>query len=52
MFPRYGLCTILACCVFFVLVPVIIYCLSYIPYLSAYGEVKLNMQTLERLIDA
>ena len=52
VFPRYGLYTILACCVFFVLVPVIIYCLSYIPYLSAYGEVKLNMQTIGRLIDA
>ena len=52
VFPKYGLCTIAACCVFFVAVPLVIYCLSYIPYLSAYGEVKLDMRTLERLIDA
>ena len=52
LFPKAGLYTILACCVFFVAVPLVIYCLSYIPYLSAYGEVKLDMRTLERLIDA
>ena len=52
VFPRYGLYTILACCVFFVVVPLVIYCLSYIPYLRAYGEVKLDMRTLERLWDA
>ena len=52
VFQKYGLLTILACCVFFVAVPLVIYCLSYIPYLSAYGEVKLDMRTLERLLDA
>ena len=40
VFPRYGLCTILACCVFFVVVPLVIYCLSYIPYLRAYGRLN------------
>ena len=38
--------------VFFVIVPIVIYCLSYIPYLSAYGEVKLNLKTLERIWNA
>ena len=51
-FNRCALYTVLGCCVFFVAVPLVIYCLSYIPYLSAYGEVKLDMRTLERLIDA
>ena len=37
---------------FFVIVPIVIYCLSYIPYLSAYGEVKLNLKTLERIWNA
>ncbi len=41
-----------ACVVFFVIVPVVIYVLSYIPYLSAYGEVKLNLKTLERIWNA
>ena len=41
--------TIGACVVFFVIVPLIIYCLSYIPYLSAYGPVRLNLSTLERI---
>ena len=44
--------TIAACIVFFVLVPVTIYVMSYIPYLSAYGEVKLNAKMLERVWNA
>ena len=52
IFPDRGMKTILACCVFFVLVPLVIYILSYIPYLRAYGEVKWNLRTFERLWDA
>ena len=44
--------TLGACVVFFVIVPVIIYVLSYIPYLSAYGEVKWNLRTFRRIWDA
>jgi len=51
-FAANGAKTIAACFVFFVFVPIIIYCLSYIPYLSAYGEVKWNLRTLERIWDA
>ena len=51
-FKKNGAITIGMCFVFFVFVPLVIYCLSYIPYLSAYGEVKLNMETIRRLIDA
>ncbi len=47
-----GVKTILACFVFFVLVPVVIYVLSYIPYLRAYGEIKWNLTTFERIWDA
>lgn len=52
LFARNGARTIAACCVFFVAVPVVIYVLSYIPYLSAYGEVKWNLRTFERIWDA
>ena len=52
LFPDRGMKTIAACCVFFVLIPLVIYILSYIPYLRAYGEVKWNLRTLERLWDA
>jgi len=38
--------------VFFVAVPVVIYVLSYIPYLRAYGEIKWNLRTFERIWDA
>ncbi len=51
-FARNGALTIAACCVFFVLVPVVIYALSYIPYLRAYGEVTISLKTLQRIIDA
>ena len=51
-FQRKGVQTLAACCVFFVAVPVVIYVLSYIPYLRAYGEVKWNLRTLERIWDA
>lgn len=47
-----GIRTILFCCVFFVFVPVVIYILSYIPYLRAYGEVKWNLTTFKRIWDA
>ena len=51
-FARNGAITIAACCVFFVAVPVVIYGLSYIPYLRAYGRVTLSMETMNRIIDA
>ncbi len=51
-FAKNGAKTIAACFVFFVFVPLVIYCLSYIPYLSAYGEVKWNLRTFERIWDA
>ena len=51
-FARNGAITIAACCVFFVAVPVVIYCLSYIPYLSAYGEVTFSLKTFQRILDA
>ena len=51
-FAKYGAITIAACCVFFVAVPVVIYCLSYIPYLSAYGEVTFSLKTFQRILDA
>ena len=47
-----GAATLAACVVFFVIVPLAIYCLSYIPYLSAYGEVKLNLKAFERIWNA
>ena len=47
-----GVKTILACFVFFVFVPVAIYVLSYVPYLRAYGEIKWNLTTFERIWDA
>ena len=51
-FVQNGAATLAACVVFFVIVPLAIYCLSYIPYLSAYGEVKLNLKTFERIWNA
>ena len=51
-FARKGAATLAACCVFFVAVPVVIYVLSYVPYLRAYGEVKWNLRTLSRIWDA
>ena len=51
-FAQKGAATLAACVAFFVIVPVVIYCLSYIPYLSAYGEVKLNLKTFERIWNA
>ena len=51
-FAKNGAKTIAMCFVFFVFVPLVIYCMSYIPYLSAYGEVKWNLRTFERIWDA
>lgn len=51
-FKRCAAITIGACVAFFVIVPLLIYVLSYIPYLRAYGEVKWNLRTLERIWDA
>ena len=51
-FARKGVITILACCVFFVAIPVLIYLLSYLPYLRAYGSIELNWKTLQRIWDA
>ena len=52
LFARNGALTIAACCVFFVAVPVIIYVLSYIPYLRYYGEIQWNLRTFERIWSA
>ena len=52
LFPRYGAATIAACVLFFVIIPIAIYVLSYIPYLRAYGEVTWNLKTFERIWDA
>ncbi len=51
-FARNGARTIASCFVFFVFIPIFIYCLSYIPYLSAYGEVTWNLRTFRRIWDA
>ena len=51
-FARYGVLTLAACVLFFVVVPVVIYVLSYIPYLRAYGEVHWNLRTFQRIWDA
>ena len=40
------------CVLCFVVVPIVIYCLSYIPYLSAYGPVRPSLRTLKRIWDA
>ena len=51
VFPKHAALTIAWCVVFFVIVPVVVYLLSYIPYLSAYGPVKADMTSLRRIID-
>ena len=51
-FARYSVLTLAACVLFFVVVPVVIYVLSYIPYLRAYGEVRWNLRTFQRIWDA
>jgi len=40
VFPRYMTATILFCVVFFVLIPAVVYCLSYLPYARAEGETR------------
>ncbi|MBQ8093738.1 MAG: phospholipid carrier-dependent glycosyltransferase [Clostridia bacterium] len=52
VFPKRMLMTILCCVIFFVVVPLTIYILSYIPYLSAYGRVRFNAATFRRIWDA
>ena len=52
MFAKNAVLTLAACVVFFVIVPVLIYAASFIPYLRAYGPIRLNMTTLQRLWDA
>ena len=51
-FARYGVLTLASCVLFFVVVPIVIYVLSYIPYLRAYGEVHWNLRTFQRIWDA
>lgn len=51
-FPRRMGITLLCCVVFFVFIPVVIYILSYIPYLSAYGKVRLDGNLFRRIWDA
>ena len=52
VFPGRMVKTLLFCVLFFVVIPVVIYTLSYIPYLSAYGKVQWNAATFQRLWDA
>lgn len=51
-FKEKGAKTIAACFLFFVFVPLAIYIASYIPYLRAYGEIKWDSYTFQRLWDA
>ena len=51
-FMKNAVLTLAWCVVFFVVVPLVIYALSYIPYLRYFGPIRLNMATLRRLIDA
>ncbi|MDO5298356.1 MAG: phospholipid carrier-dependent glycosyltransferase [Clostridia bacterium] len=51
-FAKNAVLTLAACVVFFVIVPALIYAASFIPYLRAYGPVRLNMTTVQRLWDA
>lgn len=51
-FMRNAVLTLAACVLFFVLIPIVIYALSYIPYLRAYGDIKWNFSTIERIWDA
>ncbi len=51
VFPKHAVLTLLWCVVFFVIVPVVIYGLSHIPYLRYFGPVKLNLESLRRIID-
>ena len=52
LFRDRGIKTILACFVFFVFVPLMIYVASYVPYLAPYGGFKWNLATMRRLWDA
>ena len=51
-FPKRALITLGCCVVFFVIIPVAIYCASYIPYLAHFGEVRWNLRTFRRIWDA
>ena len=44
--------TAAVCVVSFIILPILIYVLSYIPYLSYFGKVQWNAKTLERIWDA
>ena len=45
-FKPYALKTVVFCCIFYVLIPIVIYCLSYIPYLGAP-----NMHGIKSILD-
>ena len=51
-FPGRAGLTVAWCCLSFVLVPLAIYCASYIPYLSHFGPVVWNARTFRRIWDA
>ncbi len=51
-FPRRAALTVAWCVFSFVLVPLAIYCASYIPYLSHFGPVVWNARTFRRIWDA
>ena len=52
LFPRRALITLGCCVVFFVVIPLAVHILSYVPYLSYYGEVRWDAHTLRRVWDA
>ena len=52
VFPKRAGLTVAWCCFSFVLVPLAIYCASYVPYLSHFGPVAWNARTFRRIWDA
>ncbi len=51
-FIHNAVCTLAACVLFFVIIPIVIYVLSYIPYLRTFGNIKWNFSTIQRIWDA
>lgn len=47
LFPKYTICTLLFCVLFFIIIPGIIYVLSYIPFVSYYE----NKSLIERMLE-
>ena len=52
LFPKRAVITLACCVAFFVVIPIAVYCLSYVPYLSYYGKVQWDARTFKRIWDA